>query len=69
MIIKYSNETGQLVDINQSNEQQGIVISPANLQSLETIYGAYTDACRSRIINDLIRDAINKIEDKSRCTN
>lgn len=59
MIIKYVNETGNL---NQQNGQQGIVISPANLQALERIFGARTNACRNRIINDILKDTIKKIE-------
>lgn len=59
MIIKYINEAGNL---NQPNEQQGIVISPANLQALERVYGARTNACRNRIINDILKNAIKKIE-------
>lgn len=66
MIIKYINDTGHLTNLNQTNEQQGIVISPVNLQALERVYGARTDACRNRIINDILKDTIKKIETEDR---
>lgn len=66
MIIKYVDETGNLVDLNQTNEQQGIIITPANLQALERVFGARTNACRNRIINDILKDTIKKIETEDR---
>ena len=62
MIIKYVDDTGHLVDIDQPNEQQGIIITPDNLQALERVFGARTNACRNRIINDILKDTIKKIE-------
>ena len=62
MILKYVDDTGHLTSLDQTNEQQGIVISPANLQALERVYGARTKSCRNRIINDILKDTIKKIE-------
>lgn len=45
------------VEVNPGIPQY-INIAPDNMKSLEEVYGAKTDACRNRIINDLIRDAV-----------
>lgn len=36
------------------------------MESLQKVYGAVTDACRNRVINDMIRDTIIKIKNSSK---
>lgn len=42
--------------------QQAIVISPENIKTLEEIYGATTDACKNRIINEILRGEFDKVK-------
>lgn len=41
---------------------QSIVIDPDNMESLQEVYGAVTDACRNTVINDMIRDTVIKVK-------
>lgn len=45
---------------------QSIVIDPDNMESLQEIYGAVTDACKNRVINDMIRDTVIKVKKNSK---
>lgn len=45
---------------------QSIVIDPDNMESLQEVYGAVTDACRNRVINDMIRDTVIKVKKNSK---
>lgn len=47
------------VEVNPGTPQS-IVIDPDNMESLQEVYGAITDACRNRVINDMIRDTVIK---------
>jgi predicted secreted protein len=35
------------------------------MESLQEVYGAVTDACRNRVINDMIRDTVIKVKKSS----
>lgn len=43
-----------------SIEQTKITIDPDNMKILDEIWGEKTDACKHRVVNDLIREAVNK---------
>ena len=49
------------VEVNPGTPQS-IVIDPDNMESLQEVYGAITDACRNRVINDMIRDTVIKVK-------
>lgn len=36
------------------------------MESLQEVYGAVTDACRNRVINDMIRDTVIKVKKNSK---
>ncbi len=52
------------VEVNPGTPQS-IVIDPDNMESLQEVYGAVTDACRNRVINDMIRDTVIKVKKSS----
>ena len=52
------------VEVNPGTPQS-IVIEPDNMESLQEVYGAVTDACRNRVINDMIRDTVIKVKKSS----
>lgn len=41
-----------------------IVIDADNIESLERLYGATTEQCKNKIINDMIRDCTLKTNEK-----
>lgn len=45
---------------------QNVMISKENMDKLEDVYGAYTEAAINRIINDLIEEADEKFKNKHR---
>lgn len=53
------------IEVNPGTPQS-IVIDPDNMESLQEVYGAVTDACRNRVINDMIRDTIIKVKKNSK---
>lgn len=48
------------------NIAQNVMISVENMDKLNEVYGAYTEAGINRIINDLIVEADKKFQDKHR---
>lgn len=53
------------VEVNPGT-QQNIIIDADNMESLQEVYGAMTDACINRVINDMIRDTTNNINSKGK---
>lgn len=45
-----------------SDLKRSIVIDPDNIKNLQEVYGAVTDACRNKIVNDIVRNAIIRVK-------
>lgn len=47
---------------SDQDRQHVITIFPANMRRLEDVYGARTDRCKAKIINDILQRGLDEIE-------